>query len=126
MNADQLLSSRQVGLVDSAVPRPPPSSWVIATDGSATMAIEHSPATAGWGFVVHRVGVLEGLECECWGEVLLDERDPRSLGADSLSLIMLVNCGRWPKRFCGFAMNRMIQVMFRSPLSMTRKWPKVW
>ena len=85
MNADQLLSSRQVGLVECAVPRPPPSSWVIATDGSATMATELSPATAGWGFVVHRVGVLEGLECECWGEVLLDERDPRSLGADSLS-----------------------------------------
>ena len=29
--------------------------------------------------------MLEDLECECWGEVLLDERDPRSLGADSLS-----------------------------------------
>ena len=85
MNADQLLSSRQVGLVECAVSRPPPSSWVIATDGSATMATEHSPATVGWGFVVHRVGVLEGLECECWGEVLMDERDPRSLGADSLS-----------------------------------------
>ena len=51
MNADQLLSSRQVGLVECAVPRPPPSSWVIATDGSATMATEHSPATAGWGLL---------------------------------------------------------------------------
>ena len=63
----------------------PPVRWVIATDGSATLATESSPATAGWGFVVNRIGVLEGLECECWGEVLLDERDPRALGADSLS-----------------------------------------
>ena len=55
-------------------------------DGSLRlMALPRWPATAGWGFVVHRIGVLEGLECECWGEVLLDERDPRSLGADSLS-----------------------------------------
>ena len=49
------------------------------------MAIESTPPTAGWGFVVHRVGVLEGLECECRGEVLLDERDPRALRAESLS-----------------------------------------
>ena len=54
-------------------------------DGSATLAIELSPATAGWGLVAHRIGVLEGLGCECWGEVLLGERDPRSLGAESLS-----------------------------------------
>ena len=78
-------SSRIVGSVQETVSRPPPVRWVIATDGSATLATESSPATAGWGFVVNRVGVLEGLECECWGEVLLDERDPRALGADSLS-----------------------------------------
>ena len=85
INADKLLSSRVVGSVQDTVSRPPPSRWVIATDGSATLATEFSLATAGWGFVVNRIGVLEGLECECWGEVLLDERDPRALGADSLS-----------------------------------------
>ena len=85
MNADRLLSSKVVGSVAATVARPAPSSWIIATDGSATMATELVPATAGWGFVVQRAGVLEGIECECWGEVLLDERDPRVLGADSLS-----------------------------------------
>ena len=31
-----------------------------------------------------RVGILAGVEVECWGEVLTDDRDPRALGADSL------------------------------------------
>ena len=44
-----------------------------------------APGSAGWGVVVNRVGVLEGPELECWGEVLVDDRDPRALGADSLS-----------------------------------------
>ena len=92
------------------------------------MATELSPATAGWGFVVYRIGVLEGLECECWGEVLLDERDPRSLGADSLSN----NAGElWAlaelQKLCyGFATSRMTQVGCLSPLSMTPKWLKAW
>ena len=83
MNADKLLSSRIVGPVQETVPRPPPARWIIATDGSATLASESSPAMAGWGSVVNKIGVLEGLECECWGEILLDERDSRALGADS-------------------------------------------
>ena len=37
------------------------------------------------GFVVDRVGFLSGMEVECWGEVLTDDRDPRALGADSLT-----------------------------------------
>ena len=43
------------------------------------------PASAGWGFVVDRVGCLAGVEVECWGEVLTDDRDPKALGADSLT-----------------------------------------
>ena len=31
------------------------------------------------------LGLLAGVEVECWGEVLTDDRDPRALGADSLS-----------------------------------------
>ena len=31
------------------------------------------------------MGLLIGLEVECWGEVLVDDRDPESLGADSLT-----------------------------------------
>ena len=30
-------------------------------------------ASAGWAFVVHREGLLEGPEVECWGEVLVDD-----------------------------------------------------
>ena len=37
------------------------------------------------GFVVDRVGCLAGVEVKCWGEVLSDDRDPRTLGADSLT-----------------------------------------
>ena len=60
MNADKLLSSRVFGSVQDTVSRPPPSRWVIATDGYATLATESSPATAGWGFVVHRIGGARG------------------------------------------------------------------
>ena len=28
---------------------------------------------------------MSGKEVECWGEVLTDDRDPRALGADSLT-----------------------------------------
>ena len=28
---------------------------------------------------------MAGVEVECWGEVLTDDRDPRALGADSLT-----------------------------------------
>ena len=31
------------------------------------------------------LGCLAGVEAECWGEVLVDDRDPRALGADSLT-----------------------------------------
>ena len=63
--------------------RPPNGS--IATDGSASQPSVEAPGSAGWGVVVNRVGVLEGTEMECWGEVLDDDRDPRALGAESLS-----------------------------------------
>ena len=43
------------------------------------------PASAGWGFFVDRVGCLACVEVECWGEVLVDDRDPRALGADSFT-----------------------------------------
>ena len=29
--------------------------------------------------------MLEGPEVECWGEVLVDDKDPRALGAESLT-----------------------------------------
>ena len=35
--------------------------------------------------LLDRVGCLSGVEVECWGEVLTDDRDPRALGADSLT-----------------------------------------
>ena len=66
MNTDELLSSRLAGSVEATVSHPAPSRWVIAADG-LTRAIDSTPATAGWGFVIHRIGVLEGLECEYWG-----------------------------------------------------------
>ena len=37
------------------------------------------------GVHVSRVGLFEGVETEFWGEVLLDDQDPRALGADSSS-----------------------------------------
>ena len=35
--------------------------------------------------MVDRVGCLAGVEVEFWGEVLTDDRDPRALGAESLT-----------------------------------------
>ena len=58
---------------------------MIASDGCASPSSVEQPASAGWGFVVDRVGCLSGVEVECWGEVLIDDRDPRALGADSLT-----------------------------------------
>ena len=29
--------------------------------------------------------MLEGPEVECWGEILVDDKDPRALGAESLT-----------------------------------------
>ena len=34
---------------------------------------------------MHRVGILAGEEVACWGEVLVDNQDPRALGAESLT-----------------------------------------
>ena len=48
--------------------KPQPSQWLIATDGSASPSSVEQPASAGWGFVVDRVGCLSGVEVECWGE----------------------------------------------------------
>ena len=56
---------------------------MIATDGSASPSSVEQPASAGWDFVVDGVGCLAGVEVECWGEVLTDDRDPRTLGADN-------------------------------------------
>ena len=82
---DKLLSVRQVGSIASTVRKPQPEQWLIATDGSASPSSVEQLASAGWGFVVDRIGCLSGVEVECWGEVLTDDRDPRALGADSLT-----------------------------------------
>ena len=84
-SGDKLLEARQVGAVAATVGRPPPVHWIIATDGSAAPSSVEAPASAGWAFVVHREGLLEGPEVECWGEVLVDDKDPRALGAESLT-----------------------------------------
>ena len=86
-SGDKLLSVRQVGSIASTVRKPQPAQWLIATDGSASPSSVEQPASVanGWGFVVNRIGCLSGVEVECWGEVLTDDRDPRALGADSLT-----------------------------------------
>ena len=84
-SGDKLLEARQVGAVAATVGRPPPEHWIIATDGSAAPSSVEAPASAGWAFVVQREGLLEGPEVECWGEVLVDDKDPRALGAESLT-----------------------------------------
>ena len=76
---------RQVGSIASTVRKPQPAQWLIATDGSASPSSVEQPASAASGFVVDRLGCLSGVEIECWGEVLTDDRDPRALGADSLT-----------------------------------------
>ena len=83
-SGDKLLSVRQVGSIASTVKKPQPAQWLIATDDSASPSSLEQLATAGWGFVVDRVGCLAGVEAERWGEILTD-RDPRALGADSLT-----------------------------------------
>ena len=84
-SGDKLLEARQVGTMAATVGRPPPVHWVIATDGSASPSSVEAPASAGWASVVQREGLLEGPEVECWGEVLVDDKDPRALGAESLT-----------------------------------------
>ena len=84
-SGDKLLSVKTIGATALTVRKPQPSQWIIATDGSASPSSVEQPASAGWGFVVDRVGCLAGVEVECWGEVLVDDRDPRALGADSLT-----------------------------------------
>ena len=84
-SGDKLLSARQVGFIAPTVRKPQPAQWLIAIDGSASPSSAEKPASAGWGFVVDRIGYLSGDEVECWGEVLTDDRDPRALGADSLT-----------------------------------------
>ena len=37
------------------------------------------------GFVVQSAGLSEGVEVDCWVEVSVDDKDPRALGADSLT-----------------------------------------
>ena len=83
-SGDKLLEARQIGTVAATVGRPPPVHWVIATDGSASPSSVEAPASAGWAFV-QREGLLEGPEVECSGEVLVDDKDPRALGAESLT-----------------------------------------
>ena len=77
-SGDKLLEARQVGKVAATVGRPPPVHWIVATDGSAAPSSVEASASAAWAFVVQREGLLEGLEVECWGEVLVDDKDPRA------------------------------------------------
>ena len=103
-----------VGAVASSVPRPQPNHWIVATDGSASPPSPKCPATAGWGFLVQREGLLPGIEVECWGEVLVDDRDPRALGVDSLTN----NAGElWAiaELFCGLGMSPGMIALFRLP-----------
>ena len=76
-SGDQPLQARAAGSVAASARKPQPTAWVIATDGSASPPSPDLPATAGWGYLVHRIGQLGCLELECWGEVLVDDRDPR-------------------------------------------------
>ena len=99
-SGDKLLTTRTIGQIAATARKPQPTHWTIATDGSASPSSVEQPASAGWGFVVDRVGLLAGVEVECWGEVVTDDRDPRALGADSLSN----NSGElwaWPRLFFG-------------------------
>ena len=80
-----VISSFLLGKKVPLVRKPQPAQWLTATDGSASPSSVEQPASAGWGFVVDRVGCLSGVEVECWGEVLTDDRDPRASGADSLT-----------------------------------------
>ena len=75
-SGDKLLEARQVGVVAATVGRPPPVHWVIATDGSASPSSVEALASASWAFVAEREGLLERPEFECWGEVLVDDKDP--------------------------------------------------
>ena len=86
-SGNKLLSVKQVGSIASTAPKPQPVQWLIAADSSASPSSVEQPASAGWGFVVDRIGWLSGVEVECWGEVLTDDRDARALGADSLTNI---------------------------------------
>ena len=86
--AQAVTSCWKLGLLDrllATVRRPQPSGWIVATDGSATPASVVTPAMAGWGFVAARVGLMPVEELAAWGEVLVDDRDPRALGADELT-----------------------------------------
>ena len=84
-SGDKLLTTRTIGQIAATASKPQPTQWTIATDGSPSPSSVEQPASAGWGFVVDRVGLLAGVEVECWGEVLTDDRDLRAFGADSLS-----------------------------------------
>ena len=79
------MTTRTIGRIAATARKPQPTDWTIATDGSASPSSVGQRASAGWGFVVDGVGLLAGVEVECWGEVLTDDRDPRALGADSLT-----------------------------------------
>ena len=106
--------------MEAKAPRPSPSQWIIATNGSASPPSVEAPGSAGWGVVVDRVGVLEGPEMQCWGEVLVDDRDPGALGADALSN----NAGElWALAEGGTSQE--IIVLSLSLLFMIRRWRKV-
>ena len=79
-----MLEARQVGAVVATVGRPPPVHWVIATDGSASLLLLMLLRRLG-GLLLFRGKVCLGPEVECWGEVLVDDKDPRALGAESLT-----------------------------------------
>ena len=111
-SANRLFSVRQVGSIVSTVGKPQPAQWLIATDGSASPSPVEQPASAGWGLVVDRVGCLSGVEVECWGEVLTDDRDPRPQGL-TLLLITQENFGLLRRFFFGCVTSRATTSLFR-------------
>ena len=60
-SGDKLLTTRTIGQIAATVRKPQPTHWTIATDGSASPSSVEQPASAGWGFVVDRVGIFGGV-----------------------------------------------------------------
>ena len=55
---------------------------------------------------------MEGVEVECWGEVLTDDRDPRALGADSLTNNSGELVGSWRRLSFGCVTSRATTSLF--------------
>ena len=85
-SGDKLLEARQVGAVTATVGRPPPLyiGSLLLMGQQLPLLLRHQPRLDG-RLLCKREGLLEGPEVECWGEVLVDDKDPRALGAESLT-----------------------------------------